>query len=91
MAILLRYAAEPARAARRVDGGRSAGPAIAAPGPLRVGLIGPGLFARSTLLPLLAEARRWRSPRSPAASGPRAVGVGAARRARRSRARRPTS
>jgi len=49
LAVMLRYAAEP-KPLRRVPT-RAKG--VGKPGRLRVGLIGPGTFARSTLLPLL--------------------------------------
>jgi predicted dehydrogenase len=53
MAILLRYPAEPRPVVRRAL--LSAVPRPATTGRLRVGLIGPGLFARATLLPILSK------------------------------------
>ena len=77
LAVLLRHRAERLPPVRRTP--------IAAPaeehapgGVLRLGLIGPGLFARSTLLPLLAK-RRVRLVAVAGATAPRAFGV--ARRA----------
>jgi predicted dehydrogenase/threonine dehydrogenase-like Zn-dependent dehydrogenase len=76
MAILLRHPEGAAPPRERVE--LAPPPARAPAGPPRIGLVGPGLFARSTLLPLLA---RLEAPVVAVAggSGPRAAGV--ARRA----------
>ncbi len=75
LAVLLRHPALPAPAVRRAAIGAPAGGAPdASRGELRVGVVGPGLFARSTLLPLLAR-RGVRLVAVAGATAPRAFGV----------------
>ena len=83
LAILLRYGETPPAPSRRVQtGGRPAPSARPSPGrapgaPLRVGVVGPGLFARSTLLPAL---RGMGVELAAVAGGSPARAFGAARR-----------
>ena len=76
MAILLRYPEAPRPVTKSVA--IPAAGAVATAGTLRLGLIGPGLFARSTLLPLI-EKLDAQLVAVAGGSGPRAVEV--ARRA----------
>ena len=75
MAILLRHPGGDLPATPRIA---VAAPAAGDTGAIRLGLVGPGLFARSTLLPLI-EKLDARLVAVAGGSGPRAVGV--ARRA----------